>query len=170
MKWSKRVRRTHRALGAVFLATVVTTLVALALQAPVWLSYLPLPPLALLLFSGLYLYALPYIVNRRGGGPVDLSTARTSGSVVRSSPAWVSRLHRGAAAVFTVTVVATFVAFALPEPIVWVSYLPLLPLVALMLSGLYLMVVRYRHERRNSRSAASDRQSAPLAGGSPGPR
>lgn len=154
MKWNKRVRRTHRVLGAVFLATVVTTIAALAVQAPVWLSYLPLPPLALLLFSGLYLYAVPYIVRRRGGG-VKVSPA--SGSPVRSSAAWVSRLHRGAAVVFTVTVAATFVAFALPEPVVWVSYLPLLPLVALMLSGLYLMVVR-----RRSRSDSAGWRPAPL--------
>lgn len=162
MKWSKQVRRTHRVLGAVFLVTVVTTIVALALQAPVWLSYLPLPPLALLLFSGLYLYAVPYLVNRRGGGAADISAAPIAGSPVRSSAAWVPRLHRGAAAVFTVTVAATFVAFALPEPVVWVSYLPLLPLVALMFSGLYLMVARYRLGRRRSRSESTGRRPAPL--------
>lgn len=167
MKQSKWVRQTHRVLGMVFLATVVITIAALALRAPAWLSYLPLPPLALLLFSGLYLYALPYVVARRGGRAADLPAA---GSPGRSSAPWVSRLHRGAAAVFTVTVAATVVALALPQPLVWVSYLPLAPLLALMCSGLYLFVLRYRLARRDSRSGAAGRPAAPLGERSPAPR
>jgi hypothetical protein len=31
----------------------------------VWVSFLPLPPLFLLMFTGLYLFALPYIVRWR---------------------------------------------------------------------------------------------------------
>jgi len=31
----------------------------------VWVSYVPLLPLALLLFSGLYLFVLPYVTRRR---------------------------------------------------------------------------------------------------------
>jgi hypothetical protein len=34
-------------------------------QPPAWVTYAPLLPLALLLFSGLYLFALPYAARRR---------------------------------------------------------------------------------------------------------
>jgi hypothetical protein len=35
-------------------------------QPPAWITYAPLLPLALLLFTGLYMFALPYL-DRRGG-------------------------------------------------------------------------------------------------------
>jgi hypothetical protein len=34
-------------------------------EPPAWLTYSPLPPLFLQLFSGLYLFALPYRHRRR---------------------------------------------------------------------------------------------------------
>lgn len=144
MHWNKRVRQTHRALALVFTATVVITIAALALRGPVWVSYSPLPPLAVLLFSGLYLYGLPFIATRRGGRSGDVPPHRVAEPRARSSAPRTRRLHRWAAAVFTVTVLATFVALALPEPVVWVSYLPLLPLALLMFSGLYMFVLPYR--------------------------
>jgi hypothetical protein len=55
--------------------------------------------------------------------------------------AWIRQLHRWLAIAFTVTVIATFVALAQEEPIVWVSYVPLLPLALLLFSGLYLFVL-----------------------------
>ncbi|WP_083873984.1 hypothetical protein [Nocardia paucivorans] len=139
MNWNKRIRRTHRILALVFTVTLVVTIAALALRGPFWVSYLPLPPLALLLFTGLYLYGLPFVAARSGGR--SASTAPTS---------WTRRLHRLAAAVFTLTVLATFVALALPEPMIWVSFLPLLPLGVLLLSGLYLLVLSYRGARRRT--------------------
>lgn len=66
-RWSTRIRQLHRWLSLAFTVTVVATFVALAREEPVvWVSYLPLLPLALLLFSGLYLFALPYLAKRRG--------------------------------------------------------------------------------------------------------
>ena len=59
----------------------------------------------------------------------------------------IRRLHRWTSAVFTVTVVLTFVALAQKEPIVWVSYVPLLPLAVLMISGLYLFVLPFTRRR-----------------------
>jgi hypothetical protein len=61
---------------------------------------------------------------------------------------WVRQIHRWLAVVFTVTVVATTVALAQPEPVVWVSYLPLFPLAVLFLTGLYLFVLPYLVRRR----------------------
>lgn len=66
MNWSKWIRQTHRWLSIVFTLTVVANFVALARGTPPsWVTYSPLPPLALLLFSGLYLFALPYLTKWR---------------------------------------------------------------------------------------------------------
>lgn len=62
----------------------------------------------------------------------------------------VRQLHRWLAIVFTLTVVANFVALAqggTPPP--WITYAPLLPLAVLLLTGLYLLVLPYvRMSRR----------------------
>jgi len=61
MNWNHWIRQTHRWLSIVFtLAVIVTTIVLSLDKPPMWVSYLPLPPLFLLLFSGLYLFVLPY--------------------------------------------------------------------------------------------------------------
>ncbi|SCL73922.1 hypothetical protein [Micromonospora peucetia] len=68
MNWNKWIRQIHRWLSIAFTVTVVATFVALAQEEPVvWVSYLPLLPLALLLSTGLYLFVLPYAVRWRGG-------------------------------------------------------------------------------------------------------
>jgi membrane protein CcdC involved in cytochrome C biogenesis len=62
------IRQTHRWLAIVFTVAVIVTFVALTQKEPaVWVSYLPLPPLFLLLFTGLYLFVLPYATKRRSG-------------------------------------------------------------------------------------------------------
>jgi len=59
MAW---VRPTHRWLSITFTLTVVANFAAMTRgQPPAWVTYSPLPPLALLLFSGLYLFAVPYL-------------------------------------------------------------------------------------------------------------
>lgn len=68
MNPSKWIRQLHRWLSIIFTMTVIVTFVALAQPEPmVWVSYTPLAPLALLLISGLYMFALPYVVKWRGG-------------------------------------------------------------------------------------------------------
>lgn len=65
---SKLIRQTHRWLSIVFTLTVIANFVALGIgqgqQPPAWITYSPLLPLALLMFSGLYLFALPYASRR----------------------------------------------------------------------------------------------------------
>ena len=52
--------------------TVIGTFVALGQEKPiVWVSYVPLLPLALLLFTGLYLFVLPYDTKWRSGRRTD---------------------------------------------------------------------------------------------------
>ena len=61
MHWNKWIRESHRWLSIAFTLVVIANFVAIGLGKPiVWLYYLPLPPLFLLLFSGLYMFALPY--------------------------------------------------------------------------------------------------------------
>jgi hypothetical protein len=68
MNGNKWVRQIHRWLAITFTVTVIVTFVALAQEEPVvWVSYVPLFPLALLLFTGLYLFALPYAAKWRSG-------------------------------------------------------------------------------------------------------
>lgn len=66
MSWSLGARVGHRWLSIVFTLTVVANFAAMAFGAvPEWLTYLPLFPLLLMLLSGLYLFALPYLAKGR---------------------------------------------------------------------------------------------------------
>ena len=66
MDWSKWIRQAHRWLSIVFTATVVANFATTAFgQPPAWVVYSPLPPLFLLLFSGLYMFVLPYVAKGR---------------------------------------------------------------------------------------------------------
>lgn len=68
MSWNKWVRQTHRWLSIAFTLTVIANFVAMTQgPPPAWLTYSPLFPLFLLLFSGLYLFALPYATKWRSG-------------------------------------------------------------------------------------------------------
>ena len=71
--------------------------------------------------------------------PMDIDT-RPAG---RRGSRWIRQTHRWLAIAFTATVIVTFVALAQKEPVVWVSYVPLLPLALLLLSGLYLFALPY---------------------------
>ncbi|MEU1996809.1 hypothetical protein ABZ511_20340 [Nocardia gamkensis] len=148
MTWNERVRRTHRWLAIAFTVTIVVTVVTLALKGPVWVSYVPLAPLALLLLSGLGIFVLSYAATRRSRA----ATIPQAGASRASAPR-VRQLHRGSGIVFVATVIATFVALAQEQPVVWVSYLPLLPLALLLFSGLYMLVGPYSVRRRSARRA-----------------
>ena len=66
MNWSSWIRQTHRWVAMVFTATVIANFIALAQGTPPpWITYSPLAPLAFLLSTGLYLFALPYAVKWR---------------------------------------------------------------------------------------------------------
>jgi hypothetical protein len=66
LNWSKWVRQIHRWVSIAFTVTVLANFVALARgQPPAWVTYSPLLPLAFLLFTGLYLFVLPYATRWR---------------------------------------------------------------------------------------------------------
>tara|TARA_R110002110_G_scaffold69482_3_gene187275 strand:- start:89 stop:298 length:210 start_codon:yes stop_codon:yes gene_type:complete len=62
------IRQSHRWLSIIFTTTVIANFAVRAFEEPpLWVTYSPLPPLFLLLFSGLYMFALPYVSGSRGG-------------------------------------------------------------------------------------------------------
>jgi len=66
LNWNHWVRQIHRWLSIIFTLTVVANFAAMTQGPPPdWITYSPLLPLALLLFSGLYLFVLPYLASRR---------------------------------------------------------------------------------------------------------
>lgn len=70
---------------------------------------------------------------------------------------WIRKFHRWMSIAFTLAVIVTSIALAQKEPIVWISYTPLLPLALLLLTGLYLFVLPY--------AAAMHRPSPPVGKG-----
>ena len=63
MSWSRWIRQIHRWVSIAFTLTVIANFIAMAKAGgmpPPWVTYSPLPPLALLMFTGLYLFVLPY--------------------------------------------------------------------------------------------------------------
>jgi hypothetical protein len=71
VKWNNWVRQIHRWLSIAFTVTVIANFIALAQggggMPPPWVTYSPLLPLALLLVTGLYMFALPYVTKWRSG-------------------------------------------------------------------------------------------------------
>jgi cellulose synthase/poly-beta-1,6-N-acetylglucosamine synthase-like glycosyltransferase len=72
MNWNTLIRQMHRWLSILFTVTVIANFVAMGLgEPPALIVYSPLLPLFLLLFSGLYLFALPYAARWRGARGVS---------------------------------------------------------------------------------------------------
>ena len=66
------IRQFHRWVSIAFTAAVIANFVVRARGTPPdWVTYSPLPPLALLLLTGLYLFALPYAARWRGARGAD---------------------------------------------------------------------------------------------------
>jgi len=69
----KLTRQIHRWVSIVFTAAVVANFVAMGVtggqqQPPPYITYAPLLPLFTLLFSGLYLFAVPYLGRGKTAG------------------------------------------------------------------------------------------------------
>jgi hypothetical protein len=62
LTFNQWVRQAHRWLAILFTLTVIANFVAMAVGTPpMWIVYSPLPPLFLMLLSGLYMFFLPYM-------------------------------------------------------------------------------------------------------------
>ena len=70
MNASTWIRQFHRWVSIAFTVTVIANFVAMAIgkgaQPPPWITFSPLLPLALLLFTGLYMFVQPYWAKLRG--------------------------------------------------------------------------------------------------------
>lgn len=62
--------------------------------------------------------------------------------------------HRWLSIFFTLTVIANFVALFADRQMAWLTYLPLLPLLLMLISGLYLFFLPYLQSRRAGRRVA----------------
>ena len=68
MNWNKWFRQTHRRVSIAFTVGVIVNGVAVAKgKYTAWVGLLALLPMALLLFTGLYLFVLPYASKWRSG-------------------------------------------------------------------------------------------------------
>jgi hypothetical protein len=66
MNWNSLIRQSHRWLAIAFTLAVIANFVALALhRQAVWVGLMALAPLFLLMFTGLYMFALPYLAKGR---------------------------------------------------------------------------------------------------------
>ena len=66
LNWSSWIRQVHRWLAIIFTVTVIANFAARAIgDPPMWVTYSPLAPLFLLMFTGLYMFLLPYAARRR---------------------------------------------------------------------------------------------------------
>jgi hypothetical protein len=65
----------------------------------------------------------------------------------------IRQFHRWMAVLFTLAVIANFVAFGMGKPIEWLYYVPLAPLGLLMLTGLCMFVQHYFSRWRAGRGA-----------------
>jgi uncharacterized MAPEG superfamily protein len=72
LNWNKWVRQTHRWLSIAFTVAVLVNIVAVvAGRYTDWVGLLAVLPVALLLFTGLYLFVLPYATKWRSGRRTD---------------------------------------------------------------------------------------------------
>lgn len=70
MSWNQWIRQIHRWLAIAFTIGVIANFAVFGQEPyPIWAGVMALLPLALLLFTGLYLFVLPHAVRwRRGRG------------------------------------------------------------------------------------------------------
>jgi hypothetical protein len=64
----------------------------------------------------------------------------------------IRQIHRWLSIAFTVAVIANLVALTQKEPAVWVGILALVPLILLLLTGLYLFALPYAAKWRAGRN------------------
>ena len=69
MNWNYWIRQIHRWVSIIFTAVVISLFIALGIgrAPPEWVYFLPLPPLFVLLLTGLYMFVLPYAAGWRSG-------------------------------------------------------------------------------------------------------
>ena len=78
MNWSKRIRQFHRWLAVFFTLAVLANFAVMGQdKVAFWVGALTLVPLFLLMFTGLYMFALPYF-SRPSGSMEETSAVSAS--------------------------------------------------------------------------------------------
>ena len=67
---------------------------------------------------------------------------------------WIRQIHRWLSIAFTVAVIINVVAMTQEKPALWIGLLALLPLILLLLSGLYLFALPYAAKWRAARGVS----------------
>ena len=67
MNWNSLMRQIHRWVSIVLVGVFACIFIVqgIGMKPAIWLYLSPLPPLALLALTGLYLFVLPYAAKRR---------------------------------------------------------------------------------------------------------
>ena len=68
---------------------------------------------------------------------------------------WIRQFHRWVSLAFTVAVIINTVAFVRKEQAVWIGLLALVPLILLLLTGLYLFALPYVSSWRRAEQSAA---------------
>ena len=63
---------------------------------------------------------------------------------------WIRQVHRWLSVAFTVAIIVNLIALGRQESAVWIGLLALLPLILLLVTGLYLFVLPYATKWRSS--------------------
>ena len=63
---------------------------------------------------------------------------------------WIRQFHRWLSIAFTLAVIVNIIAMGQTESALWVGLLALLPLVLLLITGLYMFVLPYVARRQHS--------------------
>ena len=67
-----------------------------------------------------------------------------------SSNLWIRQIHRWLSIAFTLAVIANIVAMTQQVQANWIGFLALVPLIPLLITGLYLFALPYVGRRRNA--------------------
>ena len=70
---------------------------------------------------------------------------------------WIRQFHRWVSIAFTVAVIINIVALARKEQATWIGLLALLPLILLLVTGLYLFALPYASGWRRAKESAARR-------------
>ena len=63
---------------------------------------------------------------------------------------WIRQIHRWLSVAFTLAVMANIAAMGMAAPAVWIGLLALVPLIPLLVTGLYLFALPYLAKRRSA--------------------
>jgi hypothetical protein len=62
---------------------------------------------------------------------------------------WIRQIHRWLSIAFTLAVIVNVIALGQAKPVFWIGLLALIPLILLLLTGLYMFILPYVAKRRS---------------------